>query len=250
VHVIDNSPAGLVLLPGEVIVAVTLEARHQPALAPYNVPVGAARHVAVELGWCTITSGAYRGERAIEVRVDGWRVGELTHLMSRRYAPLVAEIIARGGRPGCVATVSRGAGGLEVNARLPHVTDPPAVVAPEPAAPPQRRRRGLGWIVAGAVAAIGFSAVLVGTGAPARPGPEATATTPTTTAAAKPIPHAKRRQAVSTCDPNYSGCVPVASDVDCAGGGGDGPLFVTGPVRVRGTDVYRLDGDGNGVGCE
>ena len=25
------------------------------------------------------------------------------------------------------------------------------------------------------------------------------------------------------CDPNYSGCVPVASDVDCAGGSGNGP---------------------------
>ncbi|WP_431606782.1 hypothetical protein [Mycolicibacterium neoaurum] len=26
------------------------------------------------------------------------------------------------------------------------------------------------------------------------------------------------------CDPNYSGaCVPIASDVDCAGGSGNGP---------------------------
>lgn len=24
------------------------------------------------------------------------------------------------------------------------------------------------------------------------------------------------------CDPNYSGCVPIASDVDCAGGSGNG----------------------------
>jgi uncharacterized protein YabE (DUF348 family) len=53
------------------------------------------------------------------------------------------------------------------------------------------------------------------------------------------------------CDPNYSGaCVPVASDADCAGGGGDGPAYVRGPVRVVGRDIYGLDWDGDGVGCE
>jgi hypothetical protein len=52
------------------------------------------------------------------------------------------------------------------------------------------------------------------------------------------------------CDPNYSGCVPVASDVDCAGGSGNGPEYVQGPVRVTGTDIYELDRDGNGVACE
>lgn len=52
------------------------------------------------------------------------------------------------------------------------------------------------------------------------------------------------------CDPNYTGCVPIASDVDCAGGSGNGPAYVAGPVRVIGSDVYGLDRDGNGVGCE
>jgi hypothetical protein len=52
------------------------------------------------------------------------------------------------------------------------------------------------------------------------------------------------------CDPNYSGCVPIASDVDCVGGNGDGPKYVKGPVRVIGRDVYRLDGDRDGVACE
>jgi resuscitation-promoting factor RpfB len=55
----------------------------------------------------------------------------------------------------------------------------------------------------------------------------------------------------SNCDPNYSGaCVPIASDVDCAGGSGNGPAYVSGPVYVTGTDIYDLDRDGNGVGCE
>jgi hypothetical protein len=55
----------------------------------------------------------------------------------------------------------------------------------------------------------------------------------------------------SNCDPNYSGaCVPIASDVDCAGGSGNGPAYVTGPVTVIGTDIYGLDSDGDGIGCE
>jgi hypothetical protein len=53
----------------------------------------------------------------------------------------------------------------------------------------------------------------------------------------------------SNCSPNYSGCVPNASDVDCAGGSGNGPAY-TGPVRVTGYDVYGLDRDGDGYACE
>ena len=53
------------------------------------------------------------------------------------------------------------------------------------------------------------------------------------------------------CDINYQGaCVPVASDVDCAGGSGNGPAYVSGPVYVVGVDIYDLDRDGDGVACE
>jgi hypothetical protein len=53
------------------------------------------------------------------------------------------------------------------------------------------------------------------------------------------------------CDPNYSGaCVPIASDVDCAGGSGNGPAYVQGPVTVVGSDICDLDRDGDGVACE
>lgn len=55
--------------------------------------------------------------------------------------------------------------------------------------------------------------------------------------------------ASSGCDPNYSGCVPIASDVDCSGGSGNGPEYVAGPVRVIGNDIYGLDGNGDGIGC-
>ena len=56
--------------------------------------------------------------------------------------------------------------------------------------------------------------------------------------------------AFAECDPNYDPCVPIASDVDCAGGSGNGPEYVYGPVTVIGDDVYGLDRDGNGIGCE
>ena len=40
------------------------------------------------------------------------------------------------------------------------------------------------------------------------------------------------------CDPNYTGCVPIDSDVDCAGGSGNGPSY-TGYVQVIGTRHLR-----------
>jgi hypothetical protein len=53
------------------------------------------------------------------------------------------------------------------------------------------------------------------------------------------------------CDPNYAGgCVPIASDVDCGGGSGDGPAYFWGTARVVGYDIYGLDRDGDGLACE
>jgi hypothetical protein len=64
---------------------------------------------------------------------------------------------------------------------------------------------------------------------------------------AEPIPQVQG----SDCDSNYSGaCVPIASDVDCAGGSGNGPEYVQGPVTVIGNDVYELDHEGDGIACE
>jgi Ca2+-binding RTX toxin-like protein len=52
------------------------------------------------------------------------------------------------------------------------------------------------------------------------------------------------------CTPGYSPCIPPGPDVDCKGGGGDGPRYVQGPVSVTGSDPYGLDTDNDGVGCE
>lgn len=70
-------------------------------------------------------------------------------------------------------------------------------------------------------------------------------TTTTTTA-----PVATTKPAQDQCHPSYTGeCVPFASDVDCRGGSGNGPYYV-GRVTVIGPDVYDLDRDGDGIGCE
>lgn len=52
------------------------------------------------------------------------------------------------------------------------------------------------------------------------------------------------------CTPGYDPCIPPGPDVDCAGGRGDGPRYIDGPVYVTGSDPYGLDRDGDGVGCE
>jgi hypothetical protein len=53
------------------------------------------------------------------------------------------------------------------------------------------------------------------------------------------------------CNVNYDPCVPDDPiDADCATGSGNGPTYVVGPVRVIGVDVYGLDGDDNGIGCD
>ncbi len=74
---------------------------------------------------------------------------------------------------------------------------------------------------------------------------------PPTTTAAPPPPTtpAPLPLGPSSCDPHYSGRVPIASDVDCAGGSGNGPAY-TGYTTVIGSDIYDLDSDGDGQACE
>jgi hypothetical protein len=57
--------------------------------------------------------------------------------------------------------------------------------------------------------------------------------------------------APQACHPSYEGaCLdPNAEDYDCIGGSGDGPLY-TGEVSVVGPDVFELDHDSDGIGCE
>ena len=67
----------------------------------------------------------------------------------------------------------------------------------------------------------------------------------------QPPPPPPPAPADNGCDSNYEGaCVPVSSDVDCAGGSGNGPAYVEGPVWIVGSDIYDLDRDGDGIACD
>lgn len=68
---------------------------------------------------------------------------------------------------------------------------------------------------------------------------------------APPPPPPAPVQPAGGCDSNYAdACVPISSDVDCAGGGGNGPAYFDGVARIVGSDVYQLDRDGDGLACE
>jgi hypothetical protein len=47
------------------------------------------------------------------------------------------------------------------------------------------------------------------------------------------------------CQPGYSPCLPRVADLNCS----DIDASKR-PVRVTGSDPYRLDGDGDGIACE
>ena len=369
----ENSTAGLDLLDGGHKVVVTGEEQHQDALSRYAPrPDGRARQVAVELRRVPIAVGRHAGRPGVEVRLDGHRVGELTHLMAQRYGPVVDHALGAGRVPGCRARVLTGPRGLQVELRLPenpavepeepwHATTTPlplpapgtivAHVQPGPVPAPHRpvappppprdhpitlprpaRRAGAGadrrsgrkrWIgtgvgvtavvalmILGGVGSRGASTTALGnastdtpravpttlaaTVAPTTaPAPSAVpiavpiaeptvvptaapsvtiaavgaGSEPTRPATRAPSPPARPAatpakatvaaprtstapQPAGGCNANYDGCVPTASDVDCAEGSGDGPKYVSGPIRVIGNDVYRLDSDHDGLACE
>ena len=73
--------------------------------------------------------------------------------------------------------------------------------------------------------------------------------------AATAIPAAAHQeiQGARRCTPGYRPCIPNRrSDVDCYGGGGNGPRYTRAGVvyRVRGADRYGLDADNDHRGCE
>ncbi len=124
----------------------------------------------------------------LEARLDGLRVGELTALMSLRYAPTVDGVLRRGERPGCVGRVVRGKHGVEVELRLPAVNaagGPPTEQLPVVvAARPRKRSRTPLWV---GVAIVGLLVVIGGALGLAR------GVTPPAAAVAVPTPVARRR---------------------------------------------------------
>lgn len=183
----ENSSQGLTLLDPDRRVVVTGEERHRAALVRYAPRAdGRPRRVAVELR----RTAAGR----IEVLLDGRRVGELTALMSRRYAAHVDAVARRGGRPGAVGLVVAGRRGVEMELRLPEVSTaeaaaplPPASPRPTPRGPedtrpPARARGRLRPVVVGA----GVFALVVAVGAAVGGGEEDVRDTATPAVSAAP----------------------------------------------------------------
>ena len=79
------------------------------------------------------------------------------------------------------------------------------------------------------------------------PGTRLTPTTAITTSAVASMGSQRVTTNNANCDPNYAGCVPVfPSDVDCP----DIKRLGLAPVKVIGSDIHRLDRDGDGIGCD
>jgi hypothetical protein len=111
---------GAVLLRNDWSCTVTQEHAHQDVLARHApVPGGEPRAVIASLSFCRIESGKYRGQEAIEVRLDGARVGQLTRAMSQRYGDRVRALTGQGLAVTCEAFTIRTAKGVEVELRMP-----------------------------------------------------------------------------------------------------------------------------------
>jgi endonuclease YncB( thermonuclease family) len=79
------------------------------------------------------------------------------------------------------------------------------------------------------------------------PGTRLTPTTAITTSAVASTGSQGVTSNNANCDPNYAGCIPVfPSDVDCL----DIKRLGLAPVKVIGSDIHRLDRDGDGIGCD
>ena len=231
----ENSTAGLTMLDAERAVVVTGDAHLQHVLRDHPKPV------TIEL--------VPVGPR-LEARLDGERVGELSALMSLRYAPTVDGVLRRGERPGCVGRVVRGKHGVEVELRLPAVNaagGPPTEQLPVVvAARPRKRSRTPLWV---GVVIVGLLVVIGGALGLARgvTPPAAAVAVPTPVAAAPstvverpPVSPSREAPATTTPKPSavyYKNCGVALSE-------GAAPI-------LRGEPGYRsgLDPDGDGVAC-
>lgn len=135
---------------------------------------------------------------------------------------------------------------------------------------PKKPRRFKLWLIVGSLAFFGIAAAAGNHSSPTpaspsppppvitpqptpkpQPTPSAPAPTPPTpvpqpapkAVTSKPAPVPQPTPPPSNCNPNYSGCVPnVSYDLNCPDIGHQ--------VRVIGTDVYHLDADHDGTGCD
>jgi len=233
----ENSTAGLTMLDAERAVVVAGAGHLQHVLRDHPTPV------TIEL--------VPVGPR-LEARLDGERVGELSALMSLRYAPTVDGVLRRGERPGCVGRIIRGKHGVDVELRLPAVNaagGPPTEQLPVVVASRRRSRTPL-WVGVGIVALLVVIGGVLGLTRVSTPPAAAVAAVPTRVAAApttvapvadRPTVAPSRKAAPSTTPKP-----PVVYYKNC------GVALAEGAAPIeRGEPGYRsgLDPDGDGVAC-
>jgi hypothetical protein len=100
---------------------------------------------------------------------------------------------------------------------------------------------------AGALVLSDTTVSLVVAKTPPAPPPPSTVPPPPSTVPPPPPPAPEQN-----CDPSYPDvCLdPTVDDYDCAGGSGNGPEYVEGPIRVLPPDPFDLDREGDGWGCQ
>ena len=107
-------------LPAEVSVTVTREEDHQDVLGTRHLASASVpTRVIAELASGIVGKGKHRGANAVEVRLSGLRVGELTAAMSERYGDLVRAAETRGDLARAEGLVSWGERGFQIDLRLP-----------------------------------------------------------------------------------------------------------------------------------
>jgi hypothetical protein len=106
------------VLAGDRDVVVTREEDHQDVLARHHRAGSWPTDVVADLYPAAVSRGKHRGAYAIEVRVDGDRVGELTAAMSARYRPQLHPT----GHARAAGRVSHGDRGFQLDLRLPAVS--------------------------------------------------------------------------------------------------------------------------------
>jgi hypothetical protein len=85
-----------------------------------------------------------------------------------------------------------------------------------------------------------------------RAAPKTTSAPAPKPATKKPAPTRSSSSPRANCDSAYpDACLHDGiGDYDCAGGSGNGPNYIGGPIEVRAPDPFGLDADHDGVGCE
>lgn len=117
----NEMPSGNSLrLEGSWLTSVTGEEDHQDVLelfAPKDRD--SVAYVFASLAICTIARGKYVGQQALEVRVDGQRVGQLTKAMTERYWSDVQPALIAGRTVVTEALVSREDKKIEISLFMP-----------------------------------------------------------------------------------------------------------------------------------